>query len=76
MLGDKERFYIPLANKFQRIELVHMLQILGTGISKLFLETKKLNLGSWGGTKEGLSYYILQIQLFNSPYLFHLSTLW
>ena len=56
MLGDKERFYIPLANKFQRIELVHMLQILGTGISKLFLETKKLNLGGWGGTKEGLSY--------------------
>ena len=53
-----------------------MLQILGTGISKLFLETKKLNLGGWGGTKEGLSYYILQIQLFNSPYLFHLSTLW
>ena len=48
-----------------------MFQILGTENSKLFSRDKETQLGGWSGTKEGLSYYILQIQLFHSPYLFH-----
>ena len=58
-----------------------MLQILGTSVKSFgkllicFEDTTKLNLGGWGGTKEGLSSYILQIQLFHSPCLLHFSTL-
>ena len=48
-----------------------MFQILVTENSKLFSRDKETQLGGWSGTKEGLSYYILQIQLFHSPYLFH-----
>ena len=35
MLGEKERFYIPLANKFQGIEPVYILQIFGTNVKML-----------------------------------------
>ena len=48
-----------------------MFQILVTENSKLFSRDKETQLGGWSGTKEGLSYYILHIQLFHSPYLFH-----
>ena len=48
MLGEKERFYIPLANKFQGIEPAYMLQVLGTGNSKLFWRDKETQLG-WTG---------------------------
>ena len=75
MLGEKERFYIPQANKFQGIEPVCMLQILGTENSKLFWRYKETQLGGLGGTKEGLSYYILQMQLFHSPCLLHFTML-
>ena len=72
MLGEKERFYI-LGQQ------IYMLQILGTSVKIVGNlcsgDTKKLNLGDWGGPKEGLSYYILQIQLFHSPSLLHFSTL-
>ena len=52
MLGEKERFYIPQANKFQGIEPVCMLQILGTENSKLFWRYKETQLG-WLGWDKG-----------------------
>ena len=44
MLGEKERFYIPLANKFQGIGPVYMRQVVGTGHSKLFWRDKETQL--------------------------------